>query len=182
MRMSLHIGTGRSDRFGASATPREMPRLQLFAAGAVLRRTARHVPRGEDVGDTSIRNPKIGCTSCGTAIDSGRPGSIRKNIIGHRMTVRRKYFFGWSGFQRPGRPFALLNQQARKHGTGVFFDPLVKQRANFLAEIGGVAETREFVALQRISRSREKKLPRGLRLGTGHLRLLKRDAGKITGQ
>jgi hypothetical protein len=35
-----------------------------------------------------------------------------------------------------------------------------------------VTEAREFIALERIARGREKEIPRGLHFGTGHVGLL----------
>ena len=43
-----------------------------------------------------------------------------------------------------------------------FSHPKIEKRANLLAEIGSMAETREFITLQRVARSGEKKLPRRL--------------------
>jgi hypothetical protein len=55
--------------------------------------------------------------------------------------------------------FALLHQPAGKHGGGFFGEPLVEQGGDLLAEIGGVTETREFVALQGVARSGEQEFP-----------------------
>ena len=63
-----------------------------------------------------------------------------------------------------GRTFALLHQPARQHGGGVLLEPGVQQLRDLLAEIGGVAEPRKLVTLQRIAGRREKELPRRLRL------------------
>jgi hypothetical protein len=65
----------------------------------------------------------------------------------------------------------LLHEQAREHGVSVFFHPLVEQRPDFLAEIGGMGETGEFIALQRVTRGRQEELPGRLGWGTGHRRL-----------
>jgi hypothetical protein len=43
-----------------------------------------------------------------------------------------------------------------------------------------MAETREFIALQRVARSREKKLPRGLSFEMVYVGLLVARAGKLT--
>lgn len=98
------------------------------------------------------------------------------------MPVRGEQSFTRSVVRYAGRTFALLDQPAREHGAGVFFDPLVEQSANLLAEIGGVSQTREFVTLERIARRREKKLPRRLRVGTGHVGLLKTNGCTVTKQ
>jgi hypothetical protein len=90
----------------------------------------------------------------------GRP--IRKKIIGREMrSIAPGLGFGkW--FRNARRPLALLQKQARQHGGGVLFQPLIQQGADFLAEISGVRETRQFKALQGVARSREKELPRRL--------------------
>ena len=90
--------------------------------------------------------------------------SIRQKIIGHRMAVCGSRFGGGLvgrglGFRGENRALALLDQPARDHGVGVFVEPLVKQGRDFLAEIGRVPEAGEFVALQGVAGSGEKKLP-----------------------
>jgi hypothetical protein len=47
--------------------------------------------------------------------------------------------------------FAIFHEPAGQHGAGVFFEPLIEQAAHLLAEIGGVAETSEFIGLQGIA-------------------------------
>ena len=83
----------------------------------------------------SIENQKIVFSSSRTAIN-GRGGSpIRKKNIGHRMSLFPAPLARGCclGFAR--RTFALLHQQARQHGTSILFQPLVKQRIDFFAEI-----------------------------------------------
>jgi len=94
--------------------------------------------------------------------------SIRKKIIGRGMcSVAPGLGFGeWLRSAR--RPLTLLQKQARQHGGGVFFHPLIQQGADFLADIGGVRETRQFKALQGVSRGREEKLPGRPGLSGGH--------------
>lgn len=55
--------------------------------------------------------------------------------------------------------FTLFQKPARQHRRGVFFDPLIEQRGNFLAEIGGVSQTRQLKALQGVLRSGQKEIP-----------------------
>jgi hypothetical protein len=144
--------------------------------GRLLRRNARSPLRGVHGGDTWIVNLQIKSTSCRATDYSRWRGPIRKNIIGHHsghgMSIRGKQFLARSVFRSSRRPFALLDQPACQHGASVFFDPLIKQSANLLAEIGGMTEARKFVALERIARSREKEFPRGLGSRTGHVGLL----------
>jgi hypothetical protein len=181
---------GASDRGapGRSAWLREGLTRRLRPLGAPPRRIARSAIRGGGGGEASLKNSKISCTSCETSSFSRWGESIRKNIIGHRMRhgtwhgtgdrtgrgapVRGKQSIARSAFGIAGRPFALLDQPSRQHGAGVLFHPLIEQSANLLAEIGGMSKTRKFVALERIARSREKKLPRRLGWGRGHVSLL----------
>ncbi len=88
------------------------------------------------------------------------------------MPAFRRGRTGASGFLRLGRAFPLLQQPAREHGCGIFLDPKVEERANFLAKIGGMTKTGEFKALQRVARGREKELPRRLSLEVVHAGLL----------
>jgi hypothetical protein len=118
--------------------------------------------------------PSSGVASCGR-----RSTPIRKKVIGHRMSLLMWNVAGARGLRFPRRLLAALHQPARQHGASVFLEPLVQQSADFFAQIGRVAETRELVALQRIARSREKKFPGRLRLGTRHVGLLETDAWKI---
>jgi hypothetical protein len=59
---------------------------------------------------------------------------------------------------------------------------LIQKRSDLLAKIRSMAEAREFIALQRDSRSREKKLPRGFGFAIGHVALLEESTVKITVQ
>ena len=188
----------------AGANDRGAPaRSAWLRAGLILRplpldtpprRIARSVIRDGSGGRALVKNSKINRTSRGIADFSRWDRSIRKNIIGHGMrhrawpasvhgtgygmTVRGEQSLAQSGFRDARRPFALLDQPAREHGAGVFFHPLIEQRANLLAEIGGMGKARKFVALERIPRSREKKLPRRLGWGTRHVNLLRRTCAR----
>lgn len=69
-----------------------------------------------------------------------------------------------------GYTFAMLHQPAGQHRCGVFFEPGIEQLRDLFPKIGGMAQPRKLVALQRIARSREKELPRRLELVfQGHL-------------
>ena len=179
---------------GRSAWLRGALTLRPRPLGTAPRRIARSVIRDGVGGEASLKNSRISCTSCGTSNFSRWGESIRENIIGHRMrhgawranrhgigcgmAVRGKQALTWTVFRNARRPLALLDEPARQHGAGVFLDPLIEQSANLLAEIGGMTEAREFVALKRIARSREKKLPRRLGWGTGHVSLLRRTCAR----
>jgi hypothetical protein len=128
--------------------------------------------RGKTGGKLLMERRKMAFTSSGASICGRRDCPIRKKIIGHGMPVFPKCFRGRNVLLRLLRAFPLLHQPARQHGRGVLFHPKIEKRGNFFTEIGGVAETREFVALQRIARSGEKKLPRRLSFAMVHASLL----------
>jgi hypothetical protein len=111
---------------------------------------------------------KIAFTSCRASVRGLRGRATTKKIIGRSMTVVPCRFTRGSVFVNLLGTFPLFHQPARQHGGGIFFHPKVKKRADLLAEIGGMAETREFIALQGVSRSREKELPRWLGLVVVH--------------
>lgn len=94
--------------------------------------------------------------------------SIRKKIIGHGMrSVAPRLGFGkW--FRSARRPLTLLQKQARQHGGGVLFHPLVQKGGDLLAEIGGMRQARQFKALQGVARGREKEFPGWLGRAGGH--------------
>jgi hypothetical protein len=72
---------------------------------------------------------------------------------------------------------ALLHQPPRQQGSGSFFEPDIEQLNDVLANVRGVAQSRQFVRLQRRARSREKEIPRRLNLGMAvHRTLLLRKA------
>lgn len=102
------------------------------------------------------------------AIFGLRSGSIRKKVIGHRMRSIAPRWLARKHVRRPRGAFPLLEKPAGKHGGGVFLQPLVDQRGNFLSEIRGVRQSRKFKTLEGVARSREKELPRGLSRAAGH--------------
>src|SRR5260370_11956657 len=128
----------------------------------------RGVASARTSGKLRILHPQMTCNSGGASICGRRDRLIRKKVIGRCVSVFRQMFTSRSVCLRLLRAFPLVHQPARQHGRGVFLHPKVQQRGNLLAEIGGMVETREFKALQRISRSREEKLPRRLRLVVVH--------------
>jgi hypothetical protein len=97
-----------------------------------------------------------------------RSGLLREKIIGHSVCSIEPRFRPGGGVRDLRRTLALLHQPARQHGRGVFFQPLVQQGTDLLAEIGGMTQTRQFVGLQRVARSGQKKLPRRLGVVPGH--------------
>jgi len=135
---------------------------------------------GKESRKSQLQRRLMAFTSSGASVCGWRERSIRKNIIGHGMSVFPERFSSGNLLLRLLRAFPLLHQPARQHGRGTFFNPKVEKRADFLAEIGGVIEPREFKALQRIVRSGEKKLPRGLGLVAVHAGLLVAEARMLT--
>jgi hypothetical protein len=93
---------------------------------------------------------------------------IREKIIGHRMRTGLGAGRGRIACARGGRTLALFHQPAREHRAGVFIKPLIEQRSNFLTKVRGMTETREFVGLERCSRSGQQEFPRRLCFVTGH--------------
>jgi len=114
----------------------------------------------------------LGCRSRTAAKIGRRARLIREKIIGHAARAVVPRVASGSSLVIRCRPlvrlpsrggmFALLHQPARKHGRGVLLKPGVQQLGDLLAEIRRVAEPRELIALQGISRRREKELPRRL--------------------
>ncbi len=162
-------------------------------AGARAREPLEHLTRGARPGLSDrgfviarasgklwIEHRKIAFTSSGASVCGRRDRPIRKKVIGHGMSVFRESFKRRRVFLCLLRAFPLLHQPARQHGRGIFLHPKVEKRANLLAEISSMVETREFIALQRVSRSREKKLPRRLGLVVVHAGLLESDIRTLT--
>ena len=99
-----------------------------------------------------FKSQKIASTSRWTSIRGGRDGSIRKKIIGHGMSIFGRNVYARNVLLNRLRVFPVLHQPASQHSRRVFLHPQVEKSANFLAEIGGMAEPREFVALQGVPR------------------------------
>jgi len=102
-----------------------------------------------------------------------RSGLFREKIIGHSVRSIEPRFCPGDGVRNLPGMLSLFHQPARQHGRGVFFEPLVEQGTDLLAEIGGMTQARQFVGLQRIARCGQKKLPRRLGPIAGHGILLR---------
>lgn len=133
-------------------------------------------------GELSSTSRKIAFTSSGAAVCGRRDRTIRRNIIGRSMPVFRQQIADAGRPLCAWRALPLFDQPASEHGCRVFLHPLIEKRSNLLAKIGRMAETRKFIALERIARSREQELPRGLSSGPGHLRLLWSNRRTVTEQ
>ena len=127
-----------------------------------------------------VKNWKATGTSGRAAVCRRWNRPIRKKIIGRGMRALQRWPGGGCDFLHGRRTFPLFHQPAGEHGRGVFLHPLIEQRSHLLAEIRSMAEAREFIALQRIARGREKELPRGLGPVVIHMGLLGNCAGKLT--
>ena len=175
--MSLLVEKGDGTRgggaMGGSSIARVLPLCRCLPPSTPAHLLARGARVAKFSGREPVRSPKIAFTSRRTAICMRWGGPIRKNIIGHRMSVLREHFRGGRDFLQVQGALALLDEPAREQRLRVFLDPLFQKRRNLLAEIGGMTKTREFVTLQRSARCREKELPGGLRVGQGHLGLLR---------
>lgn len=130
-------------------------------------------------GELCKSSQKMAITSRWAAICGRGSRSIRKKIIGHNMPASRGRLARGSGL-RLRRALALLHQPASQHGGGILLEPLVEKRGDLFPKISGMAEAREFIALQRGARSREKKLPGRLGLLAVHAVLREYDIDIIT--
>jgi hypothetical protein len=88
------------------------------------------------------------------------------------MSILGERFKGRGVFGHVLGAFPLLHEPTGQHGGGIFLNPKIEKGADLLAEIGGMAEPREFVALERVSRCGEQELPRRLGFVMVHAGLL----------
>jgi hypothetical protein len=157
-----------------------LPSLRRMTLDTLLNHWVSKAIRGKAGGELRKMPREIAITSRWAAVCGRRDRPIRKKIIGHGVFALQRRIAGGSGLQHLRRTLALLHQPAREHGASILFKPLIEKCADLLAEIGGMVETREFVALQRSARSREKELPRRLGLVTGHASLLMNSVRRVT--
>lgn len=147
------------------ATPRDeasaqgIPRRTLAVSNVrAKKRTA-----GEDAMQAADENSGVAASTV------GRNESINQKVIGRTMTGGGSRLRGRRIFRRGIHgESALLDEPTGEIRSGVFFKPLIEQGSDFLAQIGGVSEAREFIGLERIARSREKEFPGGLGAGLRH--------------
>jgi len=155
-----------------SAGARELRSRRPVNRNTVPNQRASKAAMGKARSELCKRPRKIAITSGWAAICGRGNCPIRKKIIGHGMSAFHRRLATGNGLPHLRRALALLHQPARQHGAGILLEPLVKQGADLLPKIGGMAEAREFIALQRGARSREKELPRGLGFLAVHAALL----------
>ena len=132
-------GMARRERIPGSIGLRAAVRRSSAMLSKLRRGTAGATPHGSAEKHTGAANEEGVLLLSGVAICGRRSTPIRKKIIGHGMLLLRSNFTRMSRLRFAGRSFALLHKPARQHGARVFLEPLIEKRANFLAEIGGVA-------------------------------------------
>src|SRR6266851_8043519 len=114
-----------------------------------------------EVGGGAARLQNWGCASLSTANFGRRGRLMREKIIGHGMHGLAPSIAVHRSFLHDG-VLALLHQPARQQSRSVLIEPGIQQLRDLFAEIGGVVQTRKFVAVQGIARGREQELPRRL--------------------
>ena len=57
--------------------------------------------------------------------------------------------------------FRALHQIMRQHGVGALLQISIHEPADLFAHVGGVAQSRKFIALQGVAGSRQQRVPRG---------------------
>ncbi len=150
------------EAFSGNVGEREWKPARHTILGTLPEPNGRHLVSARAGSKLEIERRKIVFTSSRASVCGRGDRPIRKKIIGHGMSILPCRFTRRSVFLNLLRTLPLFHQPARQHGGGVFLHPKVEKRADLLAEIGGMAETREFITLQRVARSGEKKLPRRL--------------------
>ena len=145
---------------GGGTPPRGLGGFALVAGSGSKTRLSAHV-----LGLASRASAKFGCRACligekviGRSMRTVAARSGRRSPHVVRRTLRIFRPLG-RAVLASGRSFALLHQPARQHGRGIFFQPGIEQLRDLLSEIGGVAEPRKLVTLQRVPRRGEKELP-----------------------
>jgi hypothetical protein len=131
-------------------------------------------PCNNDERETSCsRTKKVAEVSKRSVGSRQRDGLIREEVIGRRMRTGLRAGRGRVDCARGEGTLALFHQPAREHRAGIFIEPLIEQRSNFLTKVSGVTEPGKFVGLEGCSRSRQQKFPRRLCLVTCHRTLLR---------
>jgi hypothetical protein len=161
-------------RHRQSATTRE--RCNSFLCDTPPRQRRNHNRLGKT---DSQRPPEHRTEHLRSAAAASLPWSdveIRQNIIGHSVPVPPGPFRRGVLFLDRCGTIRVLDQPARQHGRGVFLHPTLQQLGDFLAQIGGVRQAGKLIALQRVTRSRQEKVPRGLGAVAGQKVLRLREA------
>ena len=147
------------------AMPREDRNAQGIPLGTLAVSNVRAKKRTASKHEARRTDEKSGTPAC----TIGWSEAVHQKIIGRTVTI------GGSGLVRGGffgrsvhgeRP--LLDEPASEIRGSVFFEPLIEQGGDFLAQIGGVSEAGKFIRLERIAGSGEKEFPGGLGTGLRH--------------
>ena len=152
------------EAFSGNVGEREWKPARHTMLGTLPEPNGRHLVSARAGGKLEIERRKIVFTSSRASVCGRGDRPIRKKIIGHGMSILPCRFTRRSVFLNLLRTLPLFHQPARQHGGGVFFHPQVEKRPNLLTEVSSMAETREFITLQRVARCGEKGLPRRLGL------------------
>jgi hypothetical protein len=161
---------GECETLEGSAAASFLRLRQWSSIGTLVSRSAEGAIHAKVSRELGISYRRIGNSSSWTAVCGWNDRPIRKKIIGHVSALRMRLFAGVR-FLRLRGAFGLLHQVARQHRGSVLFQPLIEKRADLFTEIGCMTEARKLVALQRMARGGEKKLPRRLRCPSGHVDL-----------
>lgn len=114
------------------------------------------------------RLQKPAASSAFSSIGRLRDVAIDKKVIGHSGDVKRPLFAARGSVRGTRGAVPLFQKQPGDRGIGLIREPLVHEGRDFLAQIGGVGEARQFKALERSFRSRQQKIPRRLVQTAGH--------------
>jgi hypothetical protein len=131
-----------------------------------------------ETGARAKRNRDNGNANWRTSERSGVATGTREWSRGFgQKIIGRSAILGNRCFPNPGIAasrdgmLALIDQVAREQRDRVFLEPLIEQRCNLFAEIGGMPETGKLAGLKRVARSGKRKLPGSLGVEFRHKNL-----------
>jgi hypothetical protein len=132
--------------------------------GRPPRRLARTIDTGKTQAERCMQRSRSGVMA---GISAGSEVLVQK-VIGRVVTAGAREVWSMHVVRDVYRALPLLDQPARQVGGGGFLQPLIEKRGDFLFQIGGVSEPREFIGLKGVARGGEKKFPRRLSAALGH--------------
>jgi hypothetical protein len=94
-----------------------------------------------------------------------------QKIIGRSAILGNRRFGNPGAVGNRSGMLTLVDQVAREQRGRVFLEPLIEQRRNLFAEIGGMPETGKLIGLERVARSGKQKLPGSLGVEFRHKNL-----------
>ncbi len=154
---------------GLSAASMRTSGGPFFPGGAALKRPA--TPPGESGSPNFFENRRRAWVewrrlASNTLQNFRKYAAPRIEFIGHELHLASSRRYGTRvRAQRQACRFptlALLQEPASQERRGIFLDPLIHEREDFLPKIRRVVEPRELVALQGKRGSRAEKVPRRL--------------------